>query len=61
MGLSPILVTSILTVLQRLTDGGLSILLVEQNATPTFEANQRCLVMETRGPHLDRGGSPSQQ
>jgi branched-chain amino acid transport system ATP-binding protein len=46
MGLSPILVGSILDVLLRLRDQGLSILLVEQNATLTFEATQRCLVME---------------
>jgi branched-chain amino acid transport system ATP-binding protein len=46
MGLSPLLVTAILKVLQRLRDQGLSILLVEQNATLTFEATQRCLVME---------------
>jgi len=46
MGLSPILVSSILEVLLRLRDQGLSILLVEQNATLTFEATQRCLVME---------------
>ena len=46
MGLSPILVGSILEVLLRLRDQGLSILLVEQNATLTFEATQRCLVME---------------
>ena len=46
MGLSPILVGSILEVLLRLRDEGLSILLVEQNATLTFEATQRCLVME---------------
>jgi branched-chain amino acid transport system ATP-binding protein len=46
MGLSPILVGSILKVLLRLRDEGLSILLVEQNATLTFEATQRCLVME---------------
>jgi branched-chain amino acid transport system ATP-binding protein len=46
MGLSPILVGSILKVLLRLRDQGLSILLVEQNATLTFEATQRCLVME---------------
>jgi branched-chain amino acid transport system ATP-binding protein len=46
MGLSPILVGSILKVLLRLRGQGLSILLVEQNATLTFEATQRCLVME---------------
>jgi branched-chain amino acid transport system ATP-binding protein len=46
MGLSPLLVTAILNVLQRLRDQGLAILLVEQNATLTFEATQRCLVME---------------
>jgi branched-chain amino acid transport system ATP-binding protein len=46
MGLSPLLVASILTVLLRLRDQGLSILLVEQNAKLTFEATQRCLVLE---------------
>jgi ABC-type branched-subunit amino acid transport system ATPase component len=46
MGLSPILVGSILKVLLSLRHRGLSILLVEQNATLTFEATQRCLVME---------------
>jgi branched-chain amino acid transport system ATP-binding protein len=46
MGLSPILVGAILKVLLRLRDEGLSILLVERNATLTFEATQRCLVME---------------
>jgi branched-chain amino acid transport system ATP-binding protein len=46
MGLSPLLVTVILNVLQRLRDQGLAILLVEQNAKLTFEATQRCLVME---------------
>jgi hypothetical protein len=35
-----------LNMLLRLRDQGLSILLVEQNATLTFEATQRCLVME---------------
>jgi branched-chain amino acid transport system ATP-binding protein len=46
MGLSPLLVTAILKTLLRLRDEGLAILLVEQNATLTFEATQRCLVME---------------
>ena len=52
MGLSPILVGSILRVLLRLRDQGLSILLVEQNATLTFQATQRCLVMENGRPVL---------
>ena len=46
MGLSPLLVTAILRTLLRLREEGLAILLVEQNATLTFEATQRCLVME---------------
>jgi branched-chain amino acid transport system ATP-binding protein len=46
MGLSPILVETILGVLQRLNQQGLSMLLVEQNAKLTFEATTTCLVME---------------
>jgi branched-chain amino acid transport system ATP-binding protein len=46
MGLSPILVETILGVLQRLKRQGLSMLLVEQNAKLTFEATTTCLVME---------------
>jgi branched-chain amino acid transport system ATP-binding protein len=46
MGLSPILVETILGVLQRLNSQGLSMLLVEQNAKLTFEATTTCLVME---------------
>jgi branched-chain amino acid transport system ATP-binding protein len=46
MGLSPILVETILGVLQKLKEQGLSMLLVEQNAKLTFEATSTCLVME---------------
>ncbi|WP_426512823.1 ABC transporter ATP-binding protein [Dactylosporangium sp. McL0621] len=46
MGLSPKLVEEILAALQRLAADGLSMLLVEQNAKLTFEATDRCLVME---------------
>jgi branched-chain amino acid transport system ATP-binding protein len=46
MGLSPIMVETILGVLQRLQGQGLSMLLVEQNAKLTFEATSTCLVME---------------
>jgi branched-chain amino acid transport system ATP-binding protein len=46
MGLSPKLVEDILTVLRRLREQGLSLLLVEQNAKLTFEATSDCLVME---------------
>jgi branched-chain amino acid transport system ATP-binding protein len=46
MGLSPKLVEDILAVLQRLSRGGLSMLLVEQNAKLTFEATSTCLVVE---------------
>ena len=46
MGLSPKLVEEILAALQRLSAEGLSMLLVEQNAKLTFEATDRCLVVE---------------
>lgn len=46
MGLSPKLVGEMLTVLQRLRQAGLSMLLVEQNAKLTFEATTTCLVVE---------------
>lgn len=46
MGLSPKLVDEVLAAIQRLNGTGMSILLVEQNAKLTFEATQRCYVME---------------
>ncbi|GHF41959.1 branched-chain amino acid transport system ATP-binding protein [Amycolatopsis bartoniae] len=46
MGLSPRLVEEVLSILQRLSEAGLGLLLVEQNAKLTFEATERCLVME---------------
>jgi branched-chain amino acid transport system ATP-binding protein len=46
MGLSPKLVGEVLGALQVLSRRGLSLLLVEQNAWLTFEATERCLVME---------------
>lgn len=46
MGLSPILVDDVLSVIQRLNGTGMSILLVEQNAKLTFEATTQCYVME---------------
>ncbi|TCO50374.1 branched-chain amino acid transport system ATP-binding protein [Kribbella antiqua] len=46
MGLSPILVAEIATVLKRLNADGLGIVLVEQNAKLTFEVTTTCLVME---------------
>jgi len=46
MGLSPKLVDDVLSVVRRLNEQGLGILLVEQNAKLTFEATQHCFVME---------------
>jgi branched-chain amino acid transport system ATP-binding protein len=46
MGLSPKFVGTVLESLLQLRERGLSILLVEQNAWLTFEATERCLVME---------------
>jgi branched-chain amino acid transport system ATP-binding protein len=58
MGLSPKFVGTVLESLLSLRDRGLSILLVEQNAWLTFEATERCLVMENgtvalSGPSAD--------
>jgi branched-chain amino acid transport system ATP-binding protein len=46
MGLSPKLVSEIVSALKKLNERGLSILLVEQNAQLTFEVTTECLVME---------------
>ena len=46
MGLSPRLVEEVLATLRRLSEAGLGLLLVEQNAKLTFEATESCLVME---------------
>jgi branched-chain amino acid transport system ATP-binding protein len=46
MGLSPKLVETIAETLRRLREGGLSLLLVEQNAMLTFETTTDCLVLE---------------
>ena len=46
MGLSPLLVNDIVSVLQRLHETGLSMLLVEQNAKLTFTTTTRCFIMD---------------
>lgn len=60
MGLSPLLVDNIVTVLRRLSGEGLSILLVEQNAKLTFETTTRCLVMD-RGEIVKAGAARTLQ
>jgi len=46
LGLAPNLVSSVLDVLAELNEGGLTILLVEQNAHATLELTQRTYVLE---------------
>jgi branched-chain amino acid transport system ATP-binding protein len=53
MGLSPKLVGEVLESLQRLSQRGLSLLLVEQNAWLTFEVTERCLVLENGSVALE--------
>lgn len=53
MGLSPKLVGQVLETLLTLRERGLSLLLVEQNAWLTFEATERCLVMENGAVALE--------
>jgi branched-chain amino acid transport system ATP-binding protein len=53
MGLSPKFVGQVLESLLELRGKGLSLLLVEQNAWLTFEATERCLVMENGSVALE--------
>ncbi|MCQ4213309.1 ABC transporter ATP-binding protein [Streptomyces longispororuber] len=53
MGLSPKLVGSILDVLLKLREDGLSLLLVEQNAKLTFGVTSHCIVMENGEAVMD--------
>jgi branched-chain amino acid transport system ATP-binding protein len=46
MGLAPVVVDEIVEALQELRHGGMSILLVEQNAKVTFSVTEHCLVLE---------------
>lgn len=63
MGLSPILVDEIVSVIARLRCEGISILLVEQNAKLTFASTDRCVVMENgvavmEGPSAELSNDP---
>jgi branched-chain amino acid transport system ATP-binding protein len=46
MGLAPVVVDEIVESLRELRRGGMSILLVEQNAKVTFSITEECLVLE---------------
>jgi branched-chain amino acid transport system ATP-binding protein len=46
MGLAPVVVDQIVAALRELRRGGISILLVEQNAKVTFSVTDHCLVLE---------------
>jgi branched-chain amino acid transport system ATP-binding protein len=46
MGLAPVVVDEIVNALRELRRGGMSILLVEQNAKVTFSITEQCLVLE---------------
>ncbi len=47
MGLSPILVQEIFTIIQQINQGGMTILLVEQNAHMALNISHRAYVLET--------------
>ena len=57
MGLAPVVVDEILEALHELRRGGMSILLVEQNAKVTFSITEHCLVLEN-GRRVKHGPSP---
>ena len=47
MGLAPLLVKEVFSEIVKMKDLGLTVLLVEQNATATLEISDRAYVMET--------------
>lgn len=47
MGLSPIYVNEIFHIIKEVSDGGTTVLLVEQNAKKAFSISDRCYVLET--------------
>jgi branched-chain amino acid transport system ATP-binding protein len=47
LGLSPLLVEEMFTLIRRLRDGGLAVLLVEQNVGQSLEIADRAYVLET--------------
>jgi branched-chain amino acid transport system ATP-binding protein len=56
MGLAPVVVDEIVESLRELRRGGMSILLVEQNAKVTFSITEQCLVLEN-GRRVKHGPS----
>jgi branched-chain amino acid transport system ATP-binding protein len=56
MGLAPVVVNEIVEALRELRRGGMSILLVEQNAKVTFSITEHCLVLEN-GRRVKHGSS----
>jgi branched-chain amino acid transport system ATP-binding protein len=56
MGLAPVVVDEIVDALRELRRGGMSILLVEQNAKVTFSVTEHCLVLEN-GRRVKHGPS----
>jgi branched-chain amino acid transport system ATP-binding protein len=56
MGLAPVVVDEIVEALRDLRRGGMSILLVEQNAKVTFALTEHCLVLEN-GRRVKQGPS----
>lgn len=46
LGLAPIIVSQVFEIIQRIHDGGMSILLIEQNATKALEVAERAYVLD---------------
>ena len=64
LGLAPLIVRDILTIVRKLRDEGVSILLVEQNARAALESSDHGYVLETgeialTGPSLDLADDPA--
>ncbi|MCC7040443.1 MAG: ABC transporter ATP-binding protein [Burkholderiales bacterium] len=57
IGLSPILVRDVMTLLRNLADGGTTVLMVEQNVRTALKYSNRALVLEMGRLALDRPAS----
>ena len=57
MGLAPILVDQVFSIIKELNDSGTTILLVEQNANKALEISDRAYVLETGSIMLSGTGA----
>ena len=57
LGLSPLLTQEVGNIIRQIADSGMSILLIEQNASLALKLSQRCYVLETGGIAIEGNSS----